>query len=51
MIVSTVATNLKDCGPFASQHRADLITEDLRTGQRLCNRARTLRVPATTKKR
>ena len=31
VIVSTVATNLKDCGPFASQHRADLTPEDLRT--------------------
>jgi tetratricopeptide (TPR) repeat protein len=30
VIVSTVATNLKDCGPFASQHRADLKPEDLR---------------------
>ncbi len=31
VIVSTVATNLKDCGPFASQHRGDLTPEDLRT--------------------
>ena len=31
VIVSTVATNLKDCGPFASQHHADLRPEDLRT--------------------
>jgi len=31
VIVSTVATNLEDCAPFASQHRADLAPEDLRT--------------------
>ena len=31
VIVSTVATNLKECGPFASQHRGDLTPEDLRT--------------------
>ena len=30
VIVSTVATNLKDCGPFASQHRGNLTPEDLR---------------------
>ena len=29
VIVSTVATNLKDCAPFASQHRADLGRDDL----------------------
>lgn len=29
VIVSTVATNLKDCAPFASQHRADLSRDDL----------------------
>jgi len=29
VIVSTVATNLKDCGPFASQHRGNLTPEDL----------------------
>lgn len=31
VIVSTVATNLKDCGPFASQHREGLSQEDLRS--------------------
>jgi tetratricopeptide (TPR) repeat protein len=30
VIVSTVATNLKDCGPFASQHRDGLSADDLR---------------------
>ena len=29
VIVSTVATNLKDCAPFASQHRSSLRQEDL----------------------
>ena len=29
VIVSTVATNLKDCAPFASQHRPDLSPADL----------------------
>ncbi len=29
VIVSTVATNLKDCAPFASQHRQDLSPEEL----------------------
>jgi tetratricopeptide (TPR) repeat protein len=29
VIVSTVATNLKDCAPFASQHRQGLSQEDL----------------------
>lgn len=31
VIVSTVATNLKDCAPFASQHREDLTVEALRS--------------------
>jgi len=31
VIVSTVATNLKDCAPFASMHREDLGREDLRS--------------------
>ncbi|MGC1449868.1 MAG: tetratricopeptide repeat protein [Candidatus Sulfotelmatobacter sp.] len=31
VIVSTVATNLKDCGPFSSQHREDLAQDDLRS--------------------
>jgi tetratricopeptide (TPR) repeat protein len=30
VIVSTVATNLKDCAPFASQHREGLSRDDLR---------------------
>jgi tetratricopeptide (TPR) repeat protein len=30
VIVSTIATNLKDCSPFASQHREDLGQDDLR---------------------
>jgi tetratricopeptide (TPR) repeat protein len=29
VILSTVAVNLKDCPPFASQHRSDLPAEDL----------------------
>jgi len=31
VIVSTVATNLKDCAPFASMHREGLSPEDLRS--------------------
>jgi len=31
VIVSTVATNLKDCGPFSSLHREDLGQDDLRS--------------------
>jgi len=31
VIVSTVATNLKDCAPFASAHREGLAAEDLRS--------------------
>jgi tetratricopeptide (TPR) repeat protein len=30
VVVSTVATNLKDCAPFASLHREDLKPDDLR---------------------
>jgi tetratricopeptide (TPR) repeat protein len=30
VIVSTVATNLKDCGPFSSLHRENLSQDDLR---------------------
>jgi len=30
VIISTVATNLKDCGPFASLHRQDLNDDSLR---------------------
>ncbi|HET7890564.1 MAG TPA: hypothetical protein VFL34_03525 [Candidatus Sulfotelmatobacter sp.] len=38
VIVSTVATNLKDCGPFASQHREDLSADDLRSWSALVQR-------------
>jgi len=38
VIVSTVATNLKDCAPFASEHRGDLTPEDLRTWSALVQR-------------
>ena len=31
VFVSTVATNLKDCGPFASMHRENLRQDDLRS--------------------
>ena len=31
VIVSTAATNLKDCSPFGSLHRADLSPDDLRS--------------------
>ena len=31
VIIATVATNLKDCAPFASQHRDGLKAEDLRS--------------------
>jgi tetratricopeptide (TPR) repeat protein len=35
VIVSTVATNLKDCAPFASQHQEDLTEEALRSWELL----------------
>ena len=38
VIVSTVATNLKDCGPFASQHREGLSTEALQSWTALMQR-------------
>lgn len=38
VLVSTVATNLKDCGPFASQHREDLSADDLRSWTTLVQR-------------
>jgi tetratricopeptide (TPR) repeat protein len=31
VIISTVATNLKDCGPFSSLHRENLSQDDLRS--------------------
>lgn len=39
VIVSTVATNLKDCGPFASQHREGLSQGDLRAWSGLVQQA------------
>ena len=39
VIISTVATNLKDCGPFASQHRADLSQKDLQKWTALIQQA------------
>ena len=39
VIVSTVATNLKDCGPFASQHREGLSQNDLRNWSTLVQQA------------
>jgi tetratricopeptide (TPR) repeat protein len=39
VIVSTVATNLRDCAPFASQHRADLSQDDLRQWNALVQQA------------
>ena len=39
VIVSTVATNLKDCAPFASQHRADLSQADLQNWTALVRQA------------
>ena len=39
VIVSTVATNLRDCAPFASQHRADLSQDDLRKWTALVQQA------------
>jgi tetratricopeptide (TPR) repeat protein len=38
VIVSTVATNLKDCGPFSSLHREDLGQDELRTWTALVQR-------------
>jgi tetratricopeptide (TPR) repeat protein len=35
VIISTVATNLKDCAPFGSLHRDDLKPEELRSWNRL----------------
>jgi tetratricopeptide (TPR) repeat protein len=35
MVVSTVASNLKDCAPFASLHRTDLNASDLEKWDRL----------------
>ena len=42
VIVSTVATNLKDCSPFASQHREGLSQDDLRTWSGLVQQASAL---------
>jgi tetratricopeptide (TPR) repeat protein len=39
VIVSTVATNLKDCGPFASQHREGLSQNELRSWSGLVQHA------------
>jgi tetratricopeptide (TPR) repeat protein len=39
VIVSTVATNLRDCGPFASQHRADLSQPELQKWMALVQQA------------
>jgi tetratricopeptide (TPR) repeat protein len=39
VIISTVATNLKDCGPFASQHREGLSENELRTWSALVQQA------------
>ena len=41
VLISTVATNLKDCAPFASSHRQDLRPEDLRTWEDLVQRGAT----------
>jgi len=38
VIVSTVATNLKDCGPFGSLHRENLRTEELQKWNALVQR-------------
>ena len=38
VIVSTVATNMKDCSPFASQHRQDLSQADLASWSTLVQR-------------
>ncbi len=39
VILSTVATNLKDCGPFASQHRANLTPQELQKWNMLVQQA------------
>jgi tetratricopeptide (TPR) repeat protein len=39
VIVATVATNLKDCAPFASLHRDNLAPDDLRSWSALVQRA------------
>jgi hypothetical protein len=39
VIVATVATNLKDCAPFASAHRANLTPDDLRRWSALVQQA------------
>lgn len=38
VLISTVATNLKDCAPFASLHRGNLRPEELRTWEDLVQR-------------
>jgi tetratricopeptide (TPR) repeat protein len=42
VIVSTVATNLKDCAPFASLHREDLKPEELQSWSALVQQGATL---------
>jgi tetratricopeptide (TPR) repeat protein len=42
VIVSTVATNLKDCGPFSSLHREDLGPDELRSWTTLVQQGATL---------
>ena len=44
VIVATVATNLKDCAPFASAHREGLSPDDLRSWMCWWHRGRTSRI-------
>ena len=45
VILSTVATNLKDCGPFASQHRANLTPQELQKWNMLVQQASNWKMP------
>ncbi len=38
VVISTVATNLKDCAPFASQHREGIREDELRSWEELVKR-------------
>ncbi len=44
VIVSTIATNLKDCAPFASQHREGLKPDELRSWTALVEQGEALEV-------
>ena len=51
VIVSTVATNLMDCAPFASLHREDLRPDALRSWTALVQQGASRKVPGCTRRR